>query len=149
MWEGFIGRRSEPVTNWVERGAVRKFAQAIGDPNPLYTDEQVARLSRHGRLIAPPTFPVVFDHGTIEDLPLPSGGMMLGAQRFEYRRPLYVGEIVLCSIVVENAYEKRGSQGLLNFLVLSRVGADGEGAAIYSMHATLILTEAVKRGMGL
>ncbi|MBA4116191.1 MAG: MaoC family dehydratase N-terminal domain-containing protein, partial [Rubrobacter sp.] len=63
--EQFIGQRSEPVMNVVEKGAVRKFAEAIGDLNPLYMDEEVAKASRYGRLIAPPTFPRTFDYGEI------------------------------------------------------------------------------------
>ena len=54
--ERFIGQRSEPVVNAVEKEAVRTFAEAIADPNPLYVDERAARISRYGDLIAPPTF---------------------------------------------------------------------------------------------
>ncbi|HWE60627.1 MAG TPA: MaoC family dehydratase N-terminal domain-containing protein [Chloroflexota bacterium] len=148
MWEELIGRRSSPVTNWVERGAVRKFAEAIDDLNPLYFDEQAARASSHGRLIAPPTFPVILDHGAIEGLVLPVAGLLHGEQRFEYRRPLYVGETISCWTTLENAYEKRGKQGLLTFLVLARTAEDEEGRHIYTMSSTLIVTEAVRERTG-
>ncbi len=72
MWQELVGRRSNTVSNWVERGAVRKFAQAIGDDNPLYYDEDAAQQSRYGRLIAPPTFPITFDYGAIAGLTLPT-----------------------------------------------------------------------------
>ena len=36
-FEQSVGHRSKAVANVVEKGAVRKFAEAIGDPNPLYT----------------------------------------------------------------------------------------------------------------
>ncbi|MDA1349146.1 MAG: MaoC family dehydratase N-terminal domain-containing protein, partial [Chloroflexi bacterium] len=51
-----IGSESEPVTWEVEKGEIIRFAQAIGDPNPVYSDEAAARKSRHGGIIAPPTF---------------------------------------------------------------------------------------------
>ena len=51
-----IGVESEPVTHEVEKGAIIKFAQAIGDDNPLFIDEEAARQTRYGGLIAPPTF---------------------------------------------------------------------------------------------
>lgn len=148
MWEEFIGRRSQAVTNWVERGAVRRFAEAIGDRNPLYFDEEAARASWHGRLIAPPTFPVTLDHGTVEGLALPDAGLIHGEQRFAYRRPLYVGETVACATVVENSYQKRGRGGVLTFLVLARVGEDQAGDVIYTMSSTIILTEAVRERTG-
>ena len=67
-FERFVGCRSEPVANVVEKGAVRKFAEAIGDPNPLYVDEEAAKASRYGGLIAPPTFPRTFEYGEVEGL---------------------------------------------------------------------------------
>ena len=56
MREQAIGTESEPVTVDVEKGAILKFAQAIGDENPLWNDEAAARRTRYGGLIAPPTF---------------------------------------------------------------------------------------------
>ena len=47
---------SEPVTHEVEKGAIIRFAQAIGDPSPIYNDERAARSTRYGGLVAPPTF---------------------------------------------------------------------------------------------
>ncbi|MBI2871660.1 MAG: MaoC family dehydratase N-terminal domain-containing protein [Chloroflexi bacterium] len=38
------------------RDAVRHFCQGVGDSNPLYWDEEYARGTRHGTIIAPPTF---------------------------------------------------------------------------------------------
>jgi len=37
------------------RAAIRYFAIAIGDENPLYTDEEYARAAGHPSVIAPPT----------------------------------------------------------------------------------------------
>lgn len=52
----FVGIESEPITYDVERGAIRLFAQAIGDPNLLFNDDKQARKTRFGGMIAPPTF---------------------------------------------------------------------------------------------
>ena len=43
-----IGVESEPITYDVEKGAIIKFAQAIGDDNPLYGDELDAPVSWKG-----------------------------------------------------------------------------------------------------
>jgi acyl dehydratase len=51
-----IGMQSEASVVEVERGAIRRFAEAIGDPNPLFHDEAAARQTRFGGMIAPPTF---------------------------------------------------------------------------------------------
>ncbi len=78
LYDRFVGQRSETVKNLVEAGAVRKFAEAIADPNPLYVDETAAKRNRYGRLLAPPTFPRTFDYGHIEGLKLPAAGMIHG-----------------------------------------------------------------------
>src|SRR5262245_1989166 len=46
-----VGRTGEPRTYEVERGAIRRFAEAIGDSSPLFNDEQRARESRFGGII--------------------------------------------------------------------------------------------------
>ena len=40
----------------VEAGHVMMFAQAIGDPNPIYADDAYATSTEVGHVIAPPTF---------------------------------------------------------------------------------------------
>ncbi|GAA5346834.1 MaoC dehydratase-like protein [Planifilum fimeticola] len=145
MWQSLVGSRSRPVVNWVERGAVRKFAEAIGDPNPLYLDEEAAKKSRYGRLIAPPTFPQTFDYGTIEGLRLPDSGLIHGEQRFDYVRPLFVGEEITCCRVFQDMYEKTGSRGKLVFLVFSRVGQDSGGRTLFTTKDVIIVTETVMK----
>ena len=42
----------------VERGAIRRFAQAIMDPDPWYADDAAAQAGRFGQIVAPPLFPL-------------------------------------------------------------------------------------------
>ena len=143
-FEQFVGHRSKAVANVVEKGAVRKFAEAIGDPNPLYTDEEVAKVSRYGGLIAPPTFPRTFDYGEIEGTGSPGQGFIHGEHHISYERPLFVGEEVSCYVEVKDYYEKERRGGALGFLVSERVGEDLEGKRIFAMLDTAILTPAMR-----
>jgi len=43
----------EPQIFEVERGAIRRFADAVDDPNPLYHDVEYAKNSKYGEMIAP------------------------------------------------------------------------------------------------
>lgn len=38
------------------KGAIRRFVDGIGDPNPLYRDHECAAKTRYGTIIAPPSF---------------------------------------------------------------------------------------------
>jgi len=51
-----IGRAGDVQVFQVEKEPIRRFADAVGDPNPLYWDEEHAKSSRYGSIIAPPGF---------------------------------------------------------------------------------------------
>lgn len=145
LYAGFVGSRSEPVRNFVERGAVRRFAEAIADPSPLYVDEELAERSRYGSLLAPPTFPRTFDYGRIEGLELPSAGLIHGEFRISYERPLLVGEELVCSMRLKDSYDKQGRGGLLGFLVFERTGESMDGGRIFTTNDIVVVTEAVRK----
>lgn len=147
LYEGFVGQYSEPVRNVVERDAVRLFAEAIADPSPLYRDEEAAKKSRYRRLLAPPTFPRTFDYGRVEGLELPPAGLIHGEFRISYERPLLVGEELLCSIELKDSYDKESRSGLLGFLVFERTGESPEGERVFAANDTVVVTEAVRKGI--
>lgn len=147
MLKETIGKRSEKVKNTIERGAVKKFAEAIGDLSPIFFDEEVGANSRYKRNIAPATFPVTLDFGVVPELPLPSKGLIHGEQSFHYKRPLFVGEEVYCYTEVKDYYEKTGNFGDMGFLVISKIGVDAEDEVIFTEERVVIISETVRREM--
>lgn len=147
MFTEFIGKRSNKVRNIVERGAVKKFAEAIGDLHPIYVDEEAGKNSRYKNNIVPPTFPRVFDYGVLEGLKLPPKGLIHGEQIYHYERPLLVGEEIQCFSEVKSYFEKTGSTGSMAFLSIKQYGEDLNGNLIFSSEQVIIITEAVRKGM--
>jgi acyl dehydratase len=145
MFKEQIGKQSNKVKNVVERGAVKKFAEAIGDNHPIYFDEETGEHSRYKKNLAPPTFPRVFDYGVIEGLNLPNKGLIHGEQAFHYERPLLVGEEIYCYTLVKNYFEKKGNFGVMGFLVIENYGEDLSGRLIFSSTATVVISEAVRK----
>lgn len=145
MFADAIGKRSEKIKNVVERGMVKKFAEAIKDPHPIFIDEAYGKKSRYGGNIAPPTFPRVFEFGKINDLTLPNKGLIHGEETYHYERPLLVGETIYCYSEVADYYEKNGNNGLMGFIVLKRYGEDLEGKIIFTEEQVVIITEAVRK----
>ncbi|GKV65218.1 MULTISPECIES: MaoC family dehydratase N-terminal domain-containing protein [unclassified Sporosarcina] len=145
MLGSFIGKKSEKVKNIIERGAVKKFAEAIGDPSPIYIDEQVGKSSPYKQNLAPPTFPATFDRGSIPGLP--SKGLLHGEQIYQYTRPLLVGEEVFCWNEVKNYYEKEGKSGKMGFLVLTLHGEDVTGKLLFTEERIAIINDAVRKEM--
>lgn len=147
MFKHLIGSASEKVKNSIEQGAVRKFAEAIGDENPLFIDEAAGACSKYKRNLAPPTFPVTLSYGTIEGLKLPSKGLIHGEQSFHYEKPLLVGDTVYCSSKLVNYRERKGSGGNMGMLTIERLGETEEGDLIFSMKQVVIINEAVRKVM--
>ena len=46
--QSFIGHEFPPFTAEVEKGRLKFFAQAIGETDPIYTDEAAAQASDFG-----------------------------------------------------------------------------------------------------
>ncbi len=147
MLKNAIGKRSRVMKNTVEKGAVKKFAEAIDDLSPNYVDEEFGKQSRFGRNIAPPTFPVTFEFEAIDELKLPSKGLIHGEQSFHYKRPLFVGEDVNCFAEVKDYYEKTGNFGKMGFLVIARSGLDANDDLIFTEERVIIINEEVRKGM--
>ena len=147
MYREFIAKKSKKVKNVVEKGMVKYFSESIGDLHPIYIDEEFGRQSRYCRNIAPPTFPRVFDYGTVEGLDLPKKGLIHGEQLYHYERPLFVGEELNCYTEVIDYYEKIGKNGLMGFLAVKRYGEDLKGNVIFTEEVKTIITEAVRMAM--
>jgi acyl dehydratase len=134
----FVGKSSDPVKNEVEKGAIRRFAEAIGSQNPLYLDEEYARQSRYGRLLAPPTFSRTFDYGTIPGFEFPREGLIHGEQSFEYYRPICAGDVLYCSTTLEEVVEKEGKSGKMTFLVFTNTVRNERGELVQRSRSTVI-----------
>ena len=63
-----LGVESAPMRYDVEKGAIRKFVEAIGDADPIYRDEKVAQAAGFKTIVAPPTFLCTFRAQELPDL---------------------------------------------------------------------------------
>ncbi len=112
-----IGSESEPRTVEVERGAIRRFAEAIGDPNPVYNDEAAARHTRYGGMIAPPTFCRSLGGGFFNiDLKLPMFRGLDGGSDWEYFEPIRPGDRITIVSRLADIREGEGRLGPMVFI---------------------------------
>jgi acyl dehydratase len=84
----------------VSRVKIAEFADAIGDPNPVYRDKAAAQAAGHADVIAPPTFAIVVSMaGSGAALADPGLGLnyamvVHGEQRFVYERSIVAGDVL-------------------------------------------------------
>ncbi len=111
----FIGIESEPITHEVERGAIRLFAQAIGDPNPLFNDEKLARKTRFGGMIAPPTFVRLLMPREMPRVDIPNMPKRLldGGSEWEFYEPIRPGDRITVIARLADLRETEGRMGTM------------------------------------
>ena len=113
-----IGTETPRTITEVEKGAIRRFADAIGDSNPLYRDEQYARRTRFGGIIAPPTFVAAFTAGhfpEIVDSTLPFERMLHSEDTCTCWRSLRPGDVITAFARYAGAFSRQGSRGPMVF----------------------------------
>ena len=52
----YLGAAGKPCVVEVEKGMIRRLVEAVEDPNPLWQDEETAKKSIYGGIVAPPCF---------------------------------------------------------------------------------------------
>lgn len=130
---------------------IRRFAQAIGATDPVHFDEDYARSTRYGRVVAPPLFcqTLVFedvppdrlpaDGSPIEVcLPIPARRTVGGGSTFTVHRPVRAGETIVVTSQLKDVYAKEGRSGLLFMVVIETRFDDADGKPVASETATYI-----------
>lgn len=136
-----VGREGEPWTVEVERGMIRRFAEAVGDPNPLWNDEASARAAGHAGLVAPPTFAVALAHDERfrQSLDLGTRLILHSEQQVEYGRPVVAGDRLTIRSKVVDVQERAGASGPMDVLLVEDEARDPQGNFVFRSRATLVL----------
>ena len=134
----------------IGRAAIRYFAMALGDRNPLYWDEDFASKTRHGGIIAPPTFVCeTCQYSTLDmdeygyighqwKLPLPNTRLIRAGNDYEFFRPLRPSHRLTVRWRIEDMYERDTRVGRV-LVVISEArywNQDGELLAVH--HETMM-----------
>ena len=138
----FIGREYPASTTYeVGREHLRRFAEAIGDTNPAYTDPEAARALGHPDVIAPPTYLTVLNfrfalEGPVADpeLGLDYSRVVHGEQRFEHHRPVRAGDVLRLVSRIEDI--KDAGRNELIAMRLEVTDADGDPVA--TLRSTIV-----------
>jgi acyl dehydratase len=129
--QSFVGRTYPPTPAYeVGREKIREFADAIGDPNPVYRDPEAAKALGHPDVVAPPTFPIVISMPAADQvvydpaLGLDWARVVHGDQRFTHERPMRPGDRVVAVVTVAAIKSFAGNDMISLMTEMSTV--DGE-----------------------
>jgi hypothetical protein len=123
-----IGVAGPPVSATVEAGHLKRFCEAIGDPNPRWLEE------------APPTFLVALAPTSYH---LPEAeeygkGWLNGGNRFEHVEAVRVGDQIRATGKVADVYEKSGGSGTLLFIIFETNYVNQHGRTVARLRGTAI-----------
>ena len=153
----------------VERSHIMMFARSIADPNPIYYDEEYAKGTEVGGIIAPPTFVQSSAQFDEEYFLRPKighqwfgsgknatsikrgeggggggggGGGLHAEQHYEYHRPLMAGETLTANVLPTKTWEKEGRRsGKLVFSESITEYRDQNGELVITARGVGVRTE--------
>jgi len=124
----------------VSRVKIADFADAIGDPNPVYRDRGAAQAAGHPDVIAPPTFAIVISMASsaraIGDpgLGLNYAMVVHGEQRFEYSRQIVAGDVLTADVTISGIRDAGRNIMITTQTQIRTV----EGEHVCTAHSTLV-----------
>jgi acyl dehydratase len=142
-YSDYIGREYEPFTVDVEKGRIRFFADAIGEEDPIYRDEEAARAAGYPGIPVPPTFPFTItmdadqSFNILHDMGIPVTKAVHGAQSFTYHRPICAGDVITGRQRVADVFEKKG--GALLFIIAETALENERGEHVCDLQSTIVV----------
>ena len=136
-----VGVESEPQVWEVEKGHIRRHAEAVGDPNPLWRDEAYARKTRHGGIVAPPLH--LIDVGLVDFVDrlvdmAPDKANINGGTDLEFYRPMQVGDTITTVARLADVKEKVGKGGSMIILLVEVAYTNQKGEPVARCRNTFI-----------
>jgi acyl dehydratase len=135
----FVGMRFPDLVAEIDKTMITRFAQAIGETDPIHFDEAAAKAAGYPSLPAPMTFPIALKSMAYA---LPGGdnvlaqlfarmgvdtlNMLHGEQDIRSNRPLCAGETVTIRGVFESIDNKPERNMTVIRETTTLTGADGE-----------------------
>ena len=161
-WKSYIGKELDTRTGEpVLAKDIRHFALAIDDPNPIYYDEEAAKKSKYGGMVAPPEYVFWATHNAnmearVKDLKedglvgrgaflgtpeLPNMwtlGFVRGGDDWEFYEPVRVGDTVTVRWKITDVYEKEAKSGQLVFIKTEHDFTNQNGKLLARQRVTTI-----------
>lgn len=137
-----VGREFPPTAPYlVGREKVREFARAVFADAPQHTDVEAARAAGYADVVAPPTFAMVIQDLTLQQLlGEPDSGIVLARtihaeQRFTYSRPIVAGDELTAKLAVTGIRALGGNSMITSDATIT----DGDGRHVVTATSVLLV----------
>jgi len=148
----YVGRLDEPRIMVVEKGSIQRYAQAIGDSNPIYYDEEAAQCAGYRSNPAPlgffgwpakPSSAMEMGRGIQGQLSMEIAqagypGILDGGVEYEISRPICAGDILVAVPRIEDVTARETRAGAMVFRVVATDYINQNGDLTVRARSTLI-----------
>jgi len=130
-----IGVESEPSVYEIEKEAIRRWAESLGDPNPLYRDEEYAKKLGYRGLVAPPAFIAQYSFPVKHGRPraafkMPFARNLNGGNEYEFLKPICSGDVITSTTKIANMKERDGKMGKMLFVIIENTYKNQDGEIV-------------------
>jgi len=145
MDKNVAGKSFAPYEFRVERGKIKEFADAVGDPNPVYRDLEAAKKAGFPGIPAPPTLLRTFLYETTDSrdaLQVKDWSYIVhGEQEFEYLKPVIAGDVLTAQDKIVDITEKESKRaGKLQIAVIETTFVNQRGETVQIARRSLVET---------
>ena len=127
----------------VSADLIRDYCRALGETNPIYTDEEAAKKAGHAGLVAPPALCSVFVRQvTTPDIKLNFGTLRFHAgQMVAPEADIIAGDSLSASTFLKEVYPKTGRTGTMVFMVWETVFTNQRGERVADVQESFAARE--------
>ena len=137
-----IGVESEPSIYEIEKEPIRRWAEAIGDPNPLYHDEEYAKSNGFSSIVAPPAFVAQYAFpvkgvATLRNSFRSSFTRGLnGGNKYEFFKPVVAGDTISATSKIVELRERDGRLDKMLFIITDTIYKNQNGEVVAKARGT-------------
>jgi len=133
------------------RAAIRYYAVAVGDDNPLYTDADAARAAGLPGVVAPPTLVCDTNQyaglprdpegyaGHAWDLDVPGTSALRGGNAYEFHRPVGPDDVITATWRLADMTERVARSGAPMLVVTSEARYENQDGALLATNVETLL----------
>ena len=137
-----VGHETTPETAIIEAEDIRKFAEAVGDTNPIFYDVAAATLAGFHNVPATPTFITRFRVPFAEaGLDVERAQVLHGEQEYQYARPLVAGDTVVVRHKIKSIRQTARAGGMA-IMTLEQICESPLGERLATGSATVVVRDA-------
>jgi acyl dehydratase len=134
-----IGVAKQSNTIEMEKGMLRQFVDSVGDPNPLWSDEEYAKKSQYGGITFPPSILAAsLMGGSGPWLEVGLQRILDGGGEWEFLKPIRPGDVITVVGTIGDLREREGGVGKMLFIISDIEWKNQRGEVVATGKSTII-----------